>query len=432
MPVTKEFVQLPIKIIRVSDERQRSVLGDVEELAASMKSIGLLHPITINKNLLLIAGRRRLEAARKLRWAKISVQYVEELDQIELLKIELEENIKRKKLDWKDEAKAVRRLHDLYAQDKDDWEYEDTADAIGYSPQYVSSHVTAARSLMSGDEQVAAAAGISSARNIIHRRQQREVDSELDLMDEVESELEESPATTRPASKDILQGDFLQLAPKYKGRRFNFLHCDFPYGIGHDKSDQGGADRWGSYEDTAETYWALLKCLVENRDRFLTKSAHAMFWFSMENYIETVEYIRKAAPDFSVAQHPLVWHKSDNRGILPDPERGPRRTYETALFISRGDRRVVTPVANSYASPTAKSERTHLSQKPEPVLRYFFRLFVDENSECLDPTCGSGTSLVAAEDLGARRVLGWDIDKTYVEDARSRVNSSRVLRRVTA
>ena len=127
----------------------------------------------------------------------------------------------------------------------------------------------------------------------------------------------------------------------------------------------------------------------------------------------------------------MVWHKSDNRGILPDPERGPRRTYETAFFISRGDRKIVSPVANSYASPTAGSERTHLSQKPEPVLRHFFRLFVDENSEVLDPTAGSGTALVAAEDLGARRVVGWDIERECVEDAQRRLNVSRTLRRAS-
>ena len=102
MPATKEFAVIPIKIIRVSKERQRSVLGDVEELAASMKSIGLLHPITINRNLLLIAGRRRLEADVSLNWKKIPIQYVEELDHLELIKIELEKNIKRRELDWRD------------------------------------------------------------------------------------------------------------------------------------------------------------------------------------------------------------------------------------------------------------------------------------------------------------------------------------------
>ena len=147
----------------------------------------------------------------------------------------------------------------------------------------------------------------------------------------------------------------------------------------------------------------------------------------MEYYHETIKKFN-SAPDLNVNSFPLVWHKSDNRGILPDPERGPRRTYETALFISRGDRRVVSPIANSYAAPTSKSEATHISQKPEPVLRHFFRLFVDDTSEVLDPTCGSGTALTAAESLGARRVAGFDVSNEYCEDAIARLNSARTLR----
>ena len=120
MPVTKEFAEVSLKLIHCA-ERQRSDLGDVSELMTSIESIGLLHPITINKDLLLIAGRRRLEAAVSLHWKKIPVQYVEELDHFELIKIELEENIKRRELDWRDEAKAVYKLHELYSKDKKDW-----------------------------------------------------------------------------------------------------------------------------------------------------------------------------------------------------------------------------------------------------------------------------------------------------------------------
>ena len=152
MPVTKEFAEVSLKLIHCA-ERQRSDLGDVSELMTSIESIGLLHPITINKDLLLIAGRRRFQAVINLHWDKVPVQYVEEVDHIELIKIELEENIRRKKLDWKDEAKAVKTLHELYAQGKEDWEYEDTAERIGYSPQYVSYNVSAARSLSSGDSE---------------------------------------------------------------------------------------------------------------------------------------------------------------------------------------------------------------------------------------------------------------------------------------
>jgi hypothetical protein len=47
--------------------------------------------------------------------------------------------------------------------------------------------------------------------------------------------------------------------------------------------------------------------------------------------------------------------------------------------------------------------------RPQPMLRHFFEMFVDEHTIMLDPTCGSGTALRAAEALKAKYVLGVEI-----------------------
>jgi DNA modification methylase len=51
------------------------------------------------------------------------------------------------------------------------------------------------------------------------------------------------------------------------------------------------------------------------------------------------------------------------------------------------------------------------------MLCHFFRMFVDENTRMLDPTCGSGTSLCAAESLHAAQIMGIELDKDYAERA---------------
>jgi len=43
------------------------------------------------------------------------------------------------------------------------------------------------------------------------------------------------------------------------------------------------------------------------------------------------------------------------------------------------------------------------------------QMFVDENTTLLDPTCGSGSALRAAESLGARHVLGLEKDEEYAK-----------------
>jgi DNA modification methylase len=53
----------------------------------------------------------------------------------------------------------------------------------------------------------------------------------------------------------------------------------------------------------------------------------------------------------------------------------------------------------------------------EPMLRHFFRMFVDDSTSMLDPTCGSGTALRAANELDAAHVLGLEINPEFAEDA---------------
>jgi len=139
-----------------------------------------------------------------------------------------------------------------------------------------------------------------------------------------------------------------------------------------------------------------------------------------------MEFFRERAPSLTFIPVPLTWMKTDNKGILPDPKRGPRQITETALMASRGDRHIIRAVSNAYGAPTTKEN--HQSEKPEPMLRHFFQMFVDENTRMFDPTCGSGSALRAAESLGAKQVLGLEINPDYAEAARIALRKSRNLR----
>jgi DNA modification methylase len=72
--------------------------------------------------------------------------------------------------------------------------------------------------------------------------------------------------------------------------------------------------------------------------------------------------------------------------------------------------------------------KDHMSTKPEPMLRHFFRMFVDENTYMLDPTCGSGTALRAAEALDAAYVQGIEIDEEFAKRADLRLWEARRTR----
>ncbi len=73
--------------------RHRKDLGDVDALVRSIAEIGLLHPIVVTSDGVLIAGQRRLEACRRLGWSEIPCRVVD-LDNI--TRAESDENRVRK------------------------------------------------------------------------------------------------------------------------------------------------------------------------------------------------------------------------------------------------------------------------------------------------------------------------------------------------
>ena len=57
--------------IRVSPGRREAQPEHIQELAGSIRELGLLNPITVGQDCTLIAGLHRLEAAKLLSWTEI-------------------------------------------------------------------------------------------------------------------------------------------------------------------------------------------------------------------------------------------------------------------------------------------------------------------------------------------------------------------------
>lgn len=414
-----QFKSIPIDSVSVDRAtRQRRRLDGIEDLADSIRRVGLINPPVIRQDGTLVAGERRLSACQSLGWTSIPVQYIEDLPEHEARLIELEENIRRVDLDWRDQCRAMKEYHDLRAATTEGWTITDTGNAIGMSKAPLSKHISVAKELAKGNTRVEEAPKFSVAYGIVERQNNRRNASTL--QDAVAKPIlsTDEPAAPEPDLAPILNADFLEWAPSYDGQKFNFIHCDFPYGINADQHDQGNAAARGGYVDDRDLYFSLIQTLTSNLDNFCTPAAHIMFWFSMEYYNETLSALESAG--FTILRHPLLWHKSDNSGILPDPRRQPRRVYETAFMGARGDRFLVGPVSNLVAAPNTKT--IHMSEKPQPVLRHFFRMFVDDTARVLDPTCGSGNALKVADEMGAEKMLGLELDADMVEQAKEAWN----------
>lgn len=86
---------IPIKKIIVRD-RIRKDFGDINELAMDIQDNGLINPVVVNKEYVLLAGERRLRACKQLGIEQIEVRMMDTRDAEHELNIEISENDVRK------------------------------------------------------------------------------------------------------------------------------------------------------------------------------------------------------------------------------------------------------------------------------------------------------------------------------------------------
>lgn len=103
---------VPIEDIKVK-KRVRKDMGDISALADSMKRFGQISPILITKKNVLIAGGRRLEAARSLGWRTINAIEIDVSDELTKLEYEVEENAQRRDFSKEEADEAAAKIHRL-------------------------------------------------------------------------------------------------------------------------------------------------------------------------------------------------------------------------------------------------------------------------------------------------------------------------------
>jgi ParB-like chromosome segregation protein Spo0J len=400
--------------------------------------------------------RQAISSSRKTyeKWTKIPAKLVRGASSNMLAVLELSENLNRHDLSWQEKAAAVSTIHRQAVKDaqaeRKRWVDADTARLIGCSRELVSQLLQPERKLATITDPVVrgqaedamkksttAISASTAVESVAQRHGHSTKQSLLNLIKPnqlpPQSTVVLAPTPKTPSyslgEHSIICADFNKWAGTYAGPKFNFVHCDFPYGIDFNKSSgQSGSAataQVGNYDDSEPIYWELLNTLLIRRDNLLEHSAHIMFWLSvgeskkyrMPMFDVTKKGIKALWPDAHISSIPLIWHYSDASGLAPSPQREPRRTYEWALHITLGDRPLVRVNNASVSLPKKVPVKLHRSQKHLEVLRPFFSMFVDSSTKMLDPTCGSGMSILAAHQLGAKLVLGLELDPEMRDSA---------------
>jgi len=400
-----ELHDIPIKDIWVPPDRQRPL--DQEHIRLLMFLIKTnnklrrhhiyLSPtkVQVGDRLMwrLVFGNHRLESCRRLGWETIPSAFTESDDPAVLADEEFLENCHRGLTDEENEKQLTefRKRHGITQQDL-------AAHFGGQSK--VSKSEIAYKAHQANPEKYRGMSTNEVYKTLLKENNRRRGIAGIDIPDDA------------PAQ----HYDFHEWARTYTGPKFNVIHCDFPYGINSHNSGQNPS----GYDDSRGVYLDLCNTLSEHLDNFCADDAHMFFWCSSSAPLLSIAWEFLSVPGFGFTfdDVPLVWHKGGNQGIVPDSERRPRRMYEMCFFWWRGRAKRIPGIEfHNIVDADPTPNRQHAHEKSVVMLKKFFKPVVDGHSLVFDPTCGSGTALLAAKELGARYVFGIDKDAANVKTA---------------
>lgn len=116
----------------------------------------------------------------------------------------------------------------------------------------------------------------------------------------------------------------------------------------------------------------------------------------------------------------ITWHKPSGRRLQ-------NRFASDAEYVLWGSVGALDFDLNGSAGPSSvysenaphSSAREHIAEKPSGLLKHLISI-TGEKSTILDPFMGSGTTLVAAKELG-RKAIGIELEERYCEIAAKRL-----------
>ena len=394
---------IPSDKLIIPDNRQRRSFDEesIEALANSIQSKGLLHPIVVRRDettdgYVLVAGERRFRAMQLLGWSEFPVTFITDLEPLELREAELEENILRQDLTWQEEARARAELHDLrLAQTEGAQTLTDTASEIagkdlrkdksaGKSPiTRLSEDIKLAAHL--DNEDVASAPNKKEAVKRVKKLLDRELTAVL-----------AGRQRDRASRHTLIHGDSLIELAKLPPSSIDVILTDPPFGVNaHKAMDQSVVQH--EYEDTPELAARCYAILAEEGLRIAKPQAHLYCFCEATKFTWFRDCFENAG--WYVWKTPLIWWRGTT-GIVPRPEHGPRRTYETIIYGIKGDR----PTTGIYPDVLAHlevrgGERLRAAQKPVSLYADLLQRSVRPGDTVLDPFCGSGTIFPAANRL---------------------------------
>lgn len=196
-------------------------------------------------------------------------------------------------------------------------------------------------------------------------------------------------------SVTIYHGDCRDVLPALT---FDAIVTDPPYGMAYQHGLRRGGVRWG-VDGTS---------IVGDSEPFdpaplLARDVPTILWGA--NHF---------ADRLPAARGWLVWDKRD--GHKPNDQSDAEMAWTNFLTVARLHSRYWN--GNTLTGREQAEGRVHVNQKPVALMAWCLRM-LPESAVVVDPYMGSGSTLVAAKELG-RRAIGVELEERYCEIAAKR------------
>jgi len=229
----------------------------------------------------------------------------------------------------------------------------------------------------------------------------------------------------------LMQGDCLELMKAIPDRSVDMVLTDPPYGTTQCK--------WDSVIPF-EPMWEQLKRVTKKNGAIVMTASQPFTSALIMSNVKMFKYC-------------WIWQKSKPTGHL-NAKKQPLRTYEDVVvfygkhcsYNPQGtkptDKTVSRTNRGNYGECSKSTRQTvtnyprnivkfssvdgvHQTQKPVALMEYLIKTYTNEGETVLDFTMGSGTTGVAAKNLG-RSFIGIELDETYFNIAKERIEGALI------
>ena len=207
-------------------------------------------------------------------------------------------------------------------------------------------------------------------------------------------------------------GDCLDILPTLEAGSVDAVITDPPYGVTYQSNMGVGSGTIPITNDGTRLSLRLYRKIVP-----LLKATHILWFTRWDAWPDVWEILGQNFPVRGL----LVWEKG-SPGMGDLKHWGP--SYELIASVGSGYLRGKRDGSVIKYNTVPPANRNHPTEKPIELLAYLIEKITDPGDLILDPFMGSGTTGVAAVQLG-RRFIGVEIDPTYFAIAARRIRQAQ-------